>query len=89
MCETKIPKIIHYCWFGENPMPERINECMKTWDILKKEGYKIVRWDETNCSFEENDYVRKAFLQKKWAFVSDYYRTKALYEWGGYTSILM
>ena len=24
-----IPKIIHYCWFGGNPMPELAKRCFK------------------------------------------------------------
>lgn len=55
---------------------------MKTWDILTQAGYEIRRWDETNCSFDECDFVKKAYEKKKWGFVADYYRTKALYEYG-------
>ncbi len=76
-----IPKIIHYCWFGKGELPLEIEECVNSWNILK--DYKIIRWDESNCSFEENEFVKKAYSDKKYAFVSDYYRLKALYEYGG------
>ena len=46
---NKIPKIIHYCWFGGKPIPEELRACMDSWKKLK--GYKVIRWDETNCSF--------------------------------------
>jgi mannosyltransferase OCH1-like enzyme len=23
-----IPKIIHYCWFGGNPYPQKIKDCI-------------------------------------------------------------
>ena len=62
---NKIPKIIHYCWFGKGEMPKSLKECMKSWEILKQEGYEIKRWDESNCSFDENDFVRKCFAEKK------------------------
>ena len=56
---------------------------MKTWDILTRAGYEIRRWDETNCSFDECDFVKKAYEKKKWGFIGDYYRAKALYDYGG------
>lgn len=77
-----IPKIVHYCWFGGS-IPRVIRECMDSWRILEDAGYEFVRWDESNCSFEENEFVKKAFMEQRWAFVSDYYRMKALYEQGG------
>lgn len=76
-----IPKIIHYCWFGNQEKPKEIQEYLSSWSILP--DYKIIEWNETNCSFDENEYVRRAYEQKKWAFVSDFYRLKALYEMGG------
>ena len=80
---STIPKIIHYCWFGKNEMPDALKECMASWKILEQAGYKIVRWDESNCSFDENDFVKKCYSEKKWGFIGDYYRAKALYENGG------
>ena len=80
---NEIPKIIHYCWFGKGEMPDALKECMKSWEILKQAGYEIKRWDESNCSFDENDFVRKCFAEKKWGYIGDYYRAKALYEIGG------
>ncbi len=76
-----IPKIIHYCWFGGKEIPEELQKCIDSWQKLK--GYQIVRWDETNCSFDENEFVKKAYAEKKWAYVSDFYRLKALKEMGG------
>ena len=76
-----IPKIIHYCWFGNNQKPESIQQCIDSWKLLP--DYKIIEWNENNCTFDENDYVNKCYINKKWAFVADYYRLKALYEYGG------
>lgn len=78
-----IPKIIHYCWFGGKEIPDRIKRYMASWDILEKNGYRIIRWDESNCSFDENSFVRRAYEQKRWGFLGDYYRWKFLYEYGG------
>lgn len=76
-----IPKIIHYCWFGGNERPEIVNKCIKSWSKLN--GYKIIEWNESNCDFNENNYLKAAYENKKWAFVSDYIRLKVLNEYGG------
>lgn len=77
----QIPKIIHYCWFGGKPIPESLQKCVDSWELLK--GYKIMRWDESNCSFDENEFVRKTFQEKQLGYIGDYYRLKVLYEYGG------
>ena len=61
-----IPKIIHYCWFGGNPLPELALRCIESW---KKNcpDYEIRRWDESNFDLSYNDYVREAYEAKKWA----------------------
>lgn len=79
--EGTIPKIIHYCWFGGKPLPEELQKCVDSWSKL--EGYQVMRWDESNCSFEENEFVRKTYAEKKLGFIGDYYRLKAVYEYGG------
>lgn len=77
-----IPKVIHYCWFGGNPLPELARKCIESWRKFCPD-YEIVRWDETNFDVTQNDYCREAYESKKWAFVSDYARLKVLYEYGG------
>lgn len=81
MGDNSIPKIIHYCWFGGKPIPTELQKCIDSWSILK--GYKIMRWDESNCSFDENLFVKKTFAERKLGFIGDYYRLKAVYEYGG------
>ena len=29
--ENVIPKIIHYCWFGNNEKPSIVNKCIASW----------------------------------------------------------
>jgi hypothetical protein len=77
----QIPKIIHYCWFGEKPIPENLQKCIDSWRLL--EGYVVMRWDESNCSFDENEFVRSTYREKLLGYIGDYYRLKALYEYGG------
>ncbi len=78
-----IPKRIHYCWFGKNEKSENIKEMIKTWELYCPE-YEIIEWNENNFSIEEtNQYVKDAYKNKKWAFVSDYVRLYVLYNYGG------
>lgn len=77
-----IPKVIYYCWYGKNPLPKSVKKCMESWEKQCPE-YKIVRIDETNTDINENEYVSQAYSAGKWAFVSDYFRLKAVYENGG------
>lgn len=80
--EERIPKIIHYCWFGNGQMPKALEECLASWKKYMPE-YEIKRCDESLCSFTDNEFVKRAYEQKRWAFLSDYYRLKMLYEYGG------
>lgn len=77
-----IPHIIHYCWFGKSELPALEKACMKTWSKLK--GYKFMRWDESTFNIKKaNQFVMEAYRRKKYAFVSDYVRLYALYQFGG------
>lgn len=77
-----IPKIIHYCWFGENPLPALAIKCIDSWRKYFPD-YEIVEWNEENFDINACAYVKEAYQAKKWAFVSDYARFKILYEQGG------
>lgn len=77
-----IPKIIHYCWFGKNPLPEEAEKYINTWKKYCPD-YRIIEWNEDNFDVNQNRYCKEAYEAKKWAFVSDYARLKVLYEYGG------
>ncbi|WP_370559867.1 glycosyltransferase family 32 protein [Edwardsiella tarda] len=77
-----IPKKIHYCWFGGGDLPELANRCINSWREFCPD-YEIIRWDESNTDLESCQFVREAFLAKKWAFISDYIRLKVVEEQGG------
>ena len=77
-----IPKIIHCCWFGGNPMPQKVNEYIDGWKSLNPD-YDIMVWTEANFDYTQNRYMREAYENKKWAFVTDYVRLKVLYDYGG------
>ena len=77
-----IPKIIHYCWFGGKPIPEKEKSCMATWET-KLQGYTIMRWDESSFDVNSNSFTKEAYRLKKYAFVADYVRLYALTKHGG------
>lgn len=77
-----IPKIIHYVWVGNNPKPKDIKKCMKTWKKHLKD-YKIIEWNESNFDISSHPFAKKAYEAKKWAYVSDYIRMYAIYNYGG------
>lgn len=80
---NKIPQIIHYCWFGGNPLPKLAKKCIKSWKRYAK-GYQIIEWNESNYDLASAPlYVRQAYEAKKWAFVTDYIRLQVVYEQGG------
>lgn len=77
-----IPKKIHYCWFGKNKLPDEYIKYMETWKKYCPD-YEIIRWDEQNYNVMKNDYLKQAYQNKKWAFVSDYARVDVVYQYGG------
>ena len=78
-----IPKIIHYCWFGGNPLPDSAKKCIASWKKYCPD-YEIIEWNEDNFDISSCPlYVRQAYGAKKWAFVTDYVRLKVVYDNGG------
>jgi hypothetical protein len=77
-----IPKIIHYCWFGGNPLPELAQKCIASWRKYLPD-YEIKEWNESNYDVHKIPYIDEAYNAKKYAFVSDYARFDILYKYGG------
>lgn len=80
--DSRIPKTIHYCWFGGSPLPEMAKRCIASWKKYCPD-YRIIEWNEKNFDINYNNYVREAYEAKKWAFVSDVARLYALVTMGG------
>jgi mannosyltransferase OCH1-like enzyme len=77
-----IPKVIHYCWFGGNTKSELVIKCIESWKFYLPE-FEIIEWNEVNSMKFKNKFYRDSLRKKKYAFVSDYIRTRVLYEYGG------
>ena len=76
-----IPKIVHYCWFGDQEYNPLIKACMETWKAHLTD-WEFILWNENNSPLN-NKFVQEALKSKKYAFVADYVRCHALYEYGG------
>lgn len=77
-----IPKIIHYCWFGRNELPELAQKCIASWHQFMPD-WKYKLWNEDNFDVNTIQYTKEAYEARKYAFVSDYVRLWALANEGG------
>lgn len=81
---NKIPKVIHYIWFGGGELNEKAKSCIETWQQIHPD-YEIKLWDESNFDLDNvPPYIKDAYNAKVYAMVSDYARAKILYENGGW-----
>ncbi len=77
-----IPKVVHYCWLSDDPVPEDLQRCMDSWKKYLPD-YEFVKWDFSRFDKESSTWVSEAFDRKKYAFACDYIRLYALYHFGG------
>ena len=77
-----IPKRIHYCWFGDEPLGEIETKCLESW---KKNlpDYEIIAWLKGDLDSRHPIWVHQAVEAQKYAFAGDYIRLYALYHYGG------
>jgi len=78
-----IPKIIHYCWLSDDPIPKDLQEYMKTWQIHLND-YEFILWDLHRFDINSSIWVKQAFDSKKYAFAADFIRLFAVYNMGGF-----
>ena len=77
-----IPKKIHYCWFGGNPLDEKAKKCIESWKKYCPD-YEIIEWNEKNYNIDKNKYVKYTYENKYYAFLTDYVRLDIIYNEGG------
>lgn len=80
--KQQIPKIIHYCWFGKNSIPDKYKNWMESWKKYCPD-YEIIEWNESNYDIKKNKYMRQAYESQKWGFVPDYARIDIINTYGG------
>lgn len=77
-----IPKIIHLCWFSDDPFPVEIKICLDTWKRILPD-YKVRRWTYQDAKAIGCQFIDEALKAKKWAFAADVVRFYAVYNEGG------
>ena len=77
-----IPKIIHLCWLSGDKYPPEIQKCLDSWKIHLPD-YEVWLWDTNRFDVNSTLWTKQAFAEKKFAFVADYIRLYALYNYGG------
>lgn len=80
--DTKIPKIIHYMWVGNNPKSEEILNNIESWKKLNPD-FEIIEWNENNFDLNFCQFIKDALSNKKFAFVADLVRLYAINKMGG------
>lgn len=78
----RIPKKIHYCWFGKKKIPDKLRNYIETWKQFCPD-YEVIRWDESNYDITKNQYMYEAYCVGKYGFVPDYARLDIIYNYGG------
>lgn len=77
-----IPKIIHYCWFGDGKIPEDNQAYIDEWKTACPD-YEIIKWDESNYDINKVAFMREAAAAKNWTFIADYARFDIINTCGG------
>lgn len=78
-----IPKIIHYCWLSDEPIPQNLQKYIEGWKKLMPD-YQFKKWDKKAFDIHSVKWVEDAYNNRKWAFAADYIRAYALYTEGGF-----
>ena len=73
---------IIYCWFGNKEKPENVKNCINTWKELMPD-WEYLEINENNFDINYNQYVKSAYENRHYAYVSDVARLWALYNYGG------
>lgn len=77
-----IPKLIHYCWLSDDPIPGNLQNYLNTWR-QKLPDYEFIHWNFDRFDINGSKWVKQAFESRKYAFAADYIRLYALYNLGG------
>jgi len=79
-----IPKIIHYCWFGDTEKPDLIQQCVESYYNFHSD-WLIIEWnnDTYKNEFGYNEYVKYCIKNKQWVKIADYVRLEVITKIGG------
>ena len=77
-----IPKIIHLCWFSNDPFPVEIKVCLDTWKRILPD-FQVKHWTYQDAKAIGCRFINEALEARKWAFAADAVRFYAIYNEGG------
>jgi hypothetical protein len=77
-----IPRTLHYVWLSNDPLPEFLKKCRKSWEKWLPD-YEWVLWDRKKIEGIENNWLKQALETHNYAFATDFIRVYALYNFGG------
>ena len=77
-----IPKIIHLCWFSNDPYPVEIKVCLDSWKRLLPD-FEVRLWDYDAAKAIGIPFIDEALENRKWAFAADVVRFYAVWKYGG------
>lgn len=77
-----IPKIIHLCWFSNDPYPVEIKVCLDSWKRIVPD-YVVKVWGYKEAKAIGCDFIDEALETHQWAFAADAVRFYAVYMEGG------
>lgn len=77
-----IPKILHYCWFGEKELPKSVLACIESWKKYMPD-FEIKCWNENTFDINSHQFVKECYEAKKYGFIVDVLRNYVLIKEGG------
>lgn len=77
-----VSKIIHLCWFSDDPYPVEIKVCLESWRRVLPD-YEVKVWRMADARAIGMPYINEALDARRWAFASDVVRFYAVYTYGG------
>lgn len=80
--DERIPRKIHYTWFGGGKMSDINKAYIEGWQRLNPD-YEVIRWDESNCDIDKYEFTHKAYQQGMYVRVSSIFRLDIIYNHGG------
>ncbi len=79
----EIPKIIHFCWLSGDKIPNDYQKFVEEWKT-KLSDYQFIFWTTANFDITKIAWTKQAYELKRYAFVADYIRLWAVYNYGGF-----
>ncbi len=76
-----IPKLVHYCRFGNRPITPLVARCLDSWRRFLPE-YELKEWNDQTIP-REVPYCQAAIDARRWSRLANYVRLYSLHEEGG------